>query len=106
MARRVDEGRRRWWRELLAAFDRERTTVAKFCQQRGVSPAAFYAWRKKLANENSAFIPVRVVESPGLDREPARVHLTCGTRIDVPSQRPELLLEVVKLLAERAEAEA
>ena len=106
VARRVDVGRRRWWRELIDSFDGERTTVAEFCRRQGVSAASFYAWRKKLADESSAFVPVRVVESAGLDHEPARVHLTSGVRVDVPTNRPELLLELVKLLARPAEAEA
>jgi hypothetical protein len=50
MARGEDPVRREVWRRRLRAFDREDTTVAKFCQREGVSQATFYLWRRKLAD--------------------------------------------------------
>lgn len=50
MSRGPDLARREVWRRRLRDFDRGRATVAEFCRREGVSDAAFYQWRRKLAS--------------------------------------------------------
>ena len=42
------------WSERLERFQRSDLTVARFCEAEGVSQAAFYAWRKRLANRSES----------------------------------------------------
>jgi hypothetical protein len=59
---------RRRWRERLKAFDEQQQTVKAFCAANSVSVAAFYKWRKKLADEQTQrFVPVEV-RSPTFNR--------------------------------------
>ena len=39
------------WRHRLERFEAARMTVARFCQNEGVSQAAFYKWRKALRDQ-------------------------------------------------------
>ena len=39
------------WNERLARFEEAGQTVARFCQQEGVSSASFYRWRKVLGGK-------------------------------------------------------
>ena len=49
------------WREVFSEFEQSQLTVAKFCEQRGISVAMYYYWRKRIAP----------LEGPGADL-PAR----------------------------------
>lgn len=56
MAESNDHGRgerRRFWCEQLSDFEAAGGTVSDFCRQRGLSPASFYQWRKKLSSEKA-----------------------------------------------------
>ena len=64
--------REAFWRKLIAQQASSHLTVAELCQQAGVSPASFYAWRQRLkspvdgASMQSSLVPVRVVaDQPG-----------------------------------------
>jgi hypothetical protein len=50
MSRGLDVVKREAWRRRLRAFDRGTATVEEFCWREGVSVAAFYQWRRKLAD--------------------------------------------------------
>jgi transposase-like protein len=59
------------WRERLRRQGRSGFSVAEFCRRGSVSPASFYAWRKRLKDENKdspqpLFVPVAMdlVEGP------------------------------------------
>jgi hypothetical protein len=51
MSRELDLAKWETWRRRLRAFEREETTVARFCQHEGVSVATFYLWRRKLGHQ-------------------------------------------------------
>ncbi len=48
MSRSADLVKRREWSERLRRFSGCDATVAEFCDEEGVSIAAFYQWRRKL----------------------------------------------------------
>lgn len=58
--------REAFWRKLIARHVSSHLTVAERCQQAGVSPASFYAWRQRLKSPDgvtmqSSLVPVRIV---------------------------------------------
>jgi transposase-like protein len=69
---RHDEGKERFWRELLSEFDPKRTSIRQWCADHGVSEPSFYAWRRELESRDRkrarssrpkqrvSLIPVRV----------------------------------------------
>jgi hypothetical protein len=59
------------WQQRLQRFLRGGLAVADFCDREGVSPASFYAWRRRLQADpapNAAgeprLVPVRVITPP------------------------------------------
>jgi transposase-like protein len=90
----------------LQEFDRGRATVAEFCRRVGVSDAAFYQWRRKLASAvtepNSpvsavpalSFLPVEIT---GRDDPSARIEVVFpqGIRVLVPGRDPATLSAVL-----------
>ena len=113
MSRGPDLARRELWRRRLREFDRGTAAVAEFCRREGVSEAAFYQWRRKLASpaaEPSA--PVRAVEKitalsflpielTGRDDQSARIEVVFpnGTRVLVPGRDHATLNAVLATLA-------
>lgn len=69
MARLPDPQVRERWRRRLRQFQEMDVTVAEFCHRQGVSTAAFYQWKRKLAGEQETaterphFVPVTVTQS-------------------------------------------
>lgn len=57
MARGPDLTKREEWRRRLREFDGGDWTVADFCGREGVSAAAFYQWRRKLAGKRGRSAP-------------------------------------------------
>ena len=53
MSRGPDLARRELWRRRLREYERSNSTIADFCDRAGVSTAAFYQWRRKLADATS-----------------------------------------------------
>jgi transposase len=95
------------WRGRMARFAKVRQSVARFCQDEGVSVPSFYQWRKKLkqlrrpmADDDAAvsFTPVRLVAAAGVC-----VQLPGGTQLQIPTADPQALELVVRTLA-RADA--
>ncbi len=88
MGRAIDGVKGREWEERLRRYADSQLTVGEFCVWEGVSVAAFYVWRKKLAGgkpgrrtarspdtsevvsrssgplSRESFLPVRVAERP------------------------------------------
>jgi hypothetical protein len=54
MSRVSDAEKVNVWSARLERFQRSDLTVARFCETEGVSQAAFYAWRKKIANRSES----------------------------------------------------
>jgi hypothetical protein len=102
------------WREQLQRYQQTNLTVAAFCEWEGVSPAAFYLWRKKLAagtemtpRQPSAryqaqdrpvpgFVQILPEVSPALcASERVVMTLVDGTRVELPATDHDLIARVV-----------
>jgi len=117
MSRGPDLARRELWRRRLREFDRGTATVADFCDRTGVSTAAFYQWRRKLALAGSPegagkqaglakpspvaaslnFLPVEIMGPRTGDV--VEVLLPSGIRVLVPSRDQESLRTILESLA-------
>jgi hypothetical protein len=116
MSRGPDLARRELWRQRLREYERSNLTIADFCDRAGVSTAAFYQWRRKLAdatspegagkNEGCAkapsaaaslnFLPVEIMGPRNGDL--VEVQLPCGIRVLVPSRDQKSLRTVLESL--------
>ena len=105
MARSVDARKWQEWRRRLRRFEERQQSVAAFCRAEGVSEAAFYQWRRRLAEtpvqepDDGAdaaigFKPVRVLAATSIV-----VRLPGGTRLRVPSADPQALRLVIETVA-------
>lgn len=112
MARAPDPTLRQWWRNLIASFDPERSTVAEFCRRHDISAASFYAWRRRLGRRTEsqperadlpAFVPVQVAPHSSSADRAVTVYLPGGIRVAVPSDEQDLLLALVAQLAASSE---
>ena len=69
------------WRRRIAKQRRSHLSVADFCDEEGVSPKSFYAWRRRLREDDSGmsrsglFVPVEL---------PAATAPAGGVRIELP----------------------
>ena len=101
MARSSDSDKAVAWRRRVRRFGRSGLTVARFCQEEGVSTASFYRWRNRLAEQElptrnadarrslttggvvpPAFQPVRVTRA----ETPISIQLPGGVRVEVPAE--------------------
>lgn len=99
-------GKRELWRQRMRRYERSGLTVAKFCDQEGVSAPSFYQWRQRLAGRTR-----RQQQSPArerqLDKLPAFqqvtlarggvvvVELARGVRMELPAENLQLVRAVV-----------
>jgi hypothetical protein len=59
-----DLSKERFWRRRLREWRNSGLGIAEFCRQQGVSAPSFYAWRRTLAQRDTAaahFVPVHVL---------------------------------------------
>jgi Transposase len=90
MGRVADEGLALVWERRIERQRRSRLSIAEFCSQEGVSPAAFYAWRRRLRGADSAgpqstlFVPVEL-PTPGIAAGGVRLELPGGTVLSLPA---------------------
>jgi transposase len=113
MSRGPDLARRELWRRRLREFERGTATVAEFCRRQGVSDAAFYQWRRKLASSSAqtsspvsaagkvpalSFLPIEIT---GRDDQAARIEVVFpnGIRVLVPGRDQATLNAVLAALA-------
>lgn len=85
------------WERRVAAQGRSRLTVAEFCRREGVSPASFYAWRKRLQQPEAAagseplFVALQMPDVPpwsgGL-----QIELPGGAVVRLPAEAPAALV--------------
>jgi hypothetical protein len=124
MSRGPDLARRELWRRRLREYERSNLTIADFCDGAGVSAAAFYQWRRKLAfmgpsegpgkhqglgnpspqttpSSTTAaslnFLPVEIMGSG--NGNVVEVQLPCGIRVLVPSRDQESLRTILETFA-------
>jgi hypothetical protein len=71
-----DSQKERFWRQTICRWQKCGLTIRAYCRQHGLAEANFHAWRRTIANRDSAVVPfaaVRVLtaESCGLTNEAA-----------------------------------
>ena len=107
------------WRERLARFVRAGTSIVQFCADEGISPPAFYAWRKRLGagatpvqaedasarlgQQHGLFAPVRLTGT-GQGVSQVTVWLPGGTRLEIPLADPSVAGSVLGVILQ-ADAE-
>jgi hypothetical protein len=62
-----DPSKERFWRRMLRLWQGSGLSVRAFCEQHDLAQPSFYAWRRTLAERDSAavtFVPVEVLPEP------------------------------------------
>jgi transposase-like protein len=78
------EGRREFWRELIAQQEQSGVSVRAFCQQRRTSEHSFYQWRKRLAQQLPVkFALVEAGRGASANGEAVEVILASGERLRI-----------------------
>jgi hypothetical protein len=110
MGRRANERRADLWRRRLTAWHRSSGTICQFCEQRGLSVASFYYWRRRLgwtaappapqlakgsgSGPRSLFVPVSVRGSSHTDR--FEIELPNRTTLRLPATcKPTLIIQLL-----------
>lgn len=104
MSRQAREERVAYWRGVLARQRTSGLSIATFCREEEVSPASFYAWRRRLAKvETPQFVPVHLpATSPEFE-----VRLPNGVCVVVPGSFTEASLRrLLPVIAEWEPADA
>lgn len=81
MGRVANEALALTWRRRIAKQRRSHLSIAEFCSQEGVSPKSFYAWRRRLGEDDSGVSPSRLFVPVEL---PASTTPAGGVRIELP----------------------
>lgn len=98
MGRRPSAKRERYWRDVLARQRRSGLSVAAFCRQHEVSPAVFYAWRRRLAVGMSgklkevSFVPLPIDQAVPPRVTEFALQLPNGVQVTVPHNFDEATL--------------
>jgi transposase-like protein len=85
------------WKRRVAEQRRSRLTVAEFCRREGVSPASFYAWRKRLQKPEAAaggeplFVALQMPEAPHWP-DGLQIELPGGAVVRLPAEAPAALV--------------
>jgi transposase-like protein len=93
-----------YWREIILQQEQSGLSVHAFCEQRGVTEASFYGWRKQLRGG----VPVgfALVEPKGSSlksKAPVEVVLGTGERVQIsPGADAAMLRMVLGVLREPA----
>lgn len=109
MARSVNVRKWREWRQRIKRFEKRRQSVAEFCRGEGVSEAALYQWRKRLAGTSTSENDTTVATPDGFTTvrltaaTSVAVQLPGGTQVQVPASDRQALRLVIDRLA-RADA--
>jgi hypothetical protein len=95
------QDRREQWSRTVALQENSGQSVRKFCQERRLTEASFYAWRQRLRREKPVtFALVDTTNSATADSV-IEVVLTSGDRIRIPRDAGTLRL-VLSVLRERS----
>jgi transposase-like protein len=92
------EQRRKLWRHWVAQQETSGQSVSAFCREQGLSEATFYAWRRRLRNQNTpvrfALVETRPAETTVL---PIELLLASGERLRIPHDAATLKLVLAVL---------
>lgn len=91
-----DPHKEQHWRELLQRWQASGLSVADFCRQEQLAPAAFYAWRRTLRQRDQpvpvprdaptvTFVPLHVRPEPHTDRAALELVLGNGRVLRIPT---------------------
>jgi hypothetical protein len=87
------------WERRVAKQRRSRLSIAEFCSQEGVSPASFYAWRRRLRGaqpRSSLFVPV-ALPTPAIIASSLRIELPGGAILSLSADAPvELVTATIR----------
>jgi transposase-like protein len=111
MARRVDSNRAAFWRKLIEGRRRSGHSVARVCEEAGVSPASYYQWQRKLrgtaparnaaSDRGSAgrLVPVHIVADATIDHHESadslEIELPGEVRLRIPAGCDRATLQLV-----------
>ena len=103
MARPVDPRKSAAWQRRLQRFTASGTTVSKFCDQAGVSVAAFHYWRRRLGplqpervsrRTTSVFQPLDL-----LSQRAVVIRFAAGGVMEIPGDRPDLIQAAIAAMS-------
>lgn len=90
MGRKVDGSVVAAWAERLARQQRGTLSIAEFCRRERVSAPSFYAWRRRLKDEEPdrgtpVFVPVELSRGSGLPAG-VQIELPGGALVILPAE--------------------
>jgi transposase len=108
MPHQRDPVKEKSWRRLLGQWRRSGLSASQFCQQHGISPPNFYAWRREIARRDQP-ATIRPSSTPtfvklaleGAAPSPLEIVLADGRLLRVrPGFDAALLRQLLRLLEE------
>jgi transposase-like protein len=88
--------RREYWQELVAQQEQSGLSVHAFCEQRGVTEASFYGWRKQLRGGSPVgFALVEAQGSSLKSKGPVELVLATGERVQISAGADAATLRMV-----------
>src|ERR1700730_17777730 len=76
--------RREYWREIVSQQEQSDLSVHAFCEQRGVTEASFYNWRKQLRNNTAVGFALVDAQGKGCKpKAPVELVLATGDRVQI-----------------------
>jgi len=100
MTRLPDPAVERRWSRLIQLHEKSDLTIARFCEQRGVSTASFYQWRRRIRSgpdQPGKFLAVEIGDPRPAVQE-VRVRFPCGTQLELDPQDSTNLQWIVERL--------
>jgi hypothetical protein len=98
MGRPVNAALRSMWRQRIARQLRSELSVADFCRQERLSLQSFYAWRRRLREDDPPslhsplFLPVELAPGSTRSGDGLRIELPGGVVMTVPADAPAEIL--------------
>lgn len=90
------------WKRRIASQRRSQLSITEFCSREGVSPKSFYAWRRRLREDeatalpSSLFVPVEV-SSPSAGASGVRIEFPGGAVLTLPADASgELVIAAIR----------
>ena len=95
--------RREQWRQRIAQQEKSGQSMRAYCLERGVNEHRFYAWRKRLLEENHPVRFALIETKPAVTAtaQPIELMLASGDRLLIPADAASLRL-VLKVVREPA----
>jgi hypothetical protein len=88
--------RRDYWQELIVQQEHSGLTVQAFCEQRGVTEASFYGWRKQFRGASPmGFALVEAKGSGWKPKAPVELVLATGERVQISAGADAATLRMV-----------